>query len=192
MIRIVQEIEKLNERLANDPFLGKGTIVVSAIQSISPSFNAVPDECTIHLDRRLTKGESKESAYAEIREIFKKIGVSAEIIELTYSVPAYTGKVYPTEQYFPTWVLEESHPLIQSAVATYSSVFAEKPVVDKWTFSTNGTATAGVFGIPTVGFGPGEEHFAHAPDERVKIEHLVKAAAFYAAFPQFVTKQYHK
>ncbi|WP_269770959.1 M20/M25/M40 family metallo-hydrolase [Thermosipho africanus] len=60
--------------------------------------------------------------------------------------------------------------------------------MDKWTFSTNGTVTAGVYGIPTVGFGPGEERFAHAPNEKVEIEHLVKAAAFYATFPKTIVE----
>ncbi len=192
MMRIVQEIEKLNERIKNDPFLGKGTIVVSQISSVSPSCNAVPDECTIYLDRRLTKGETKETAYQEIREIFTKTGIAGEIQEVTYTQPAYTGKVYPTEQYFPTWVLEEQHPLIQTACENYKQVFESAPVVDKWTFSTNGCVTAGVFGIPTVGFGPGDEHFAHAPDEKVKIEHLVKAAAFYANFPKVLVQKMNK
>jgi len=71
-------------------------------------------------------------------------------------------------------------------------LFEQQPVVDKWTFSTNGIATAGVYKIPTIGFGPGEEHYAHAPDERVKIEHLVKAAAFYAAFPKTMAKKIKK
>ena len=41
----------------------------------------------------------------------------------------------------------------------------------------------GVGGVPTVGFGPGNEVDAHAVTERVAIDHLVQAAQFYAAFP---------
>ena len=39
-----------------------------------------------------------------------------------------------------------------------------------------------MYGIPVIGFGPGNEVLAHAPDEKVPIEHLVKASAFYAMF----------
>ena len=45
-----------------DPFLGKGTVTIADIRSTSPSLCAVADSCTIHLDRRLTRGETLESA----------------------------------------------------------------------------------------------------------------------------------
>ncbi|GAB6189241.1 YgeY family selenium metabolism-linked hydrolase [Marinitoga arctica] len=189
MAKIINEIEKLNENLHYDPFLGKGTIVVSQIFFKSPSHNAVPDECVIHIDRRLTAGETKESAFEEIRKIFKKTGIDAEIVELTYSKPAYTGIEYPVEKYFPTWVLEENSDVVQAAKETYIKTFGNEPLIDKWTFSTNGIATAGVYGIPTVGFGPGDEKYAHAPNEKVKIEHLIKAAAFYANFPKTLVEK---
>ncbi|SHF21798.1 putative selenium metabolism hydrolase [Marinitoga hydrogenitolerans DSM 16785] len=189
MAKIINEIEKLNENLHYDPFLGKGTIVVSQIFFKSPSHNAVPDECVIHIDRRLTAGETKESAFEEIKEIFRKTGIDAEIVELTYSKPAYTGIEYPVEKYFPTWVLEENSDVVQAAKETYVKTFGKEPLIDKWTFSTNGIATAGVYNIPTVGFGPGDEKYAHAPNEKVKIEHLVKAAAFYANFPKTLVEK---
>ncbi|APT76513.1 peptidase [Marinitoga sp. 1135] len=192
MAKIINEIEKLNENLHYDPFLGKGTIVVSQIFFKSPSHNAVPDECVIHIDRRLTAGETKESAFEEIREIFKKTGIDAEIVELTYSKPAYTGVEYPVEKYFPTWVVEEDSTVVQAAKETFEKTFNDEPFIDKWTFSTNGIATAGVYGIPTVGFGPGDEKYAHAPNEKVKIEHLVKAAAFYANFPKTLVEKLKK
>ncbi|MBM7560425.1 YgeY family selenium metabolism-linked hydrolase [Marinitoga litoralis] len=192
MAKIINEIEKLNDNLHYDPFLGKGTIVVSQIFFKSPSHNAVPDECVIHIDRRLTAGETKESAFEEIREIFKKTGIDAEIVELTYSKPAYTGVEYPVEKYFPTWVLEEDSDVVQAAKDAYIKTFGSDPLIDKWTFSTNGIATAGVYGIPTVGFGPGDEKYAHAPNEKVKIEHLVKAAAFYANFPKTLVEKLKK
>jgi acetylornithine deacetylase/succinyl-diaminopimelate desuccinylase-like protein len=61
-------------------------------------------------------------------------------------------------------------------------LFAENPKVDKWTFSTNGVTINGYFGIPVIGFGPGNEVLAHAPNEKVPVEHLVKATAFYAGY----------
>jgi acetylornithine deacetylase/succinyl-diaminopimelate desuccinylase-like protein len=41
----------------------------------------------------------------------------------------------------------------------------------------------GLMGVPTIGFGPGEEEVAHSVNERVPIRDLVEAAQFYAAFP---------
>jgi putative selenium metabolism hydrolase len=181
MSRLVQEVERLNERLKSDPFLGKGTIAVTDIRAMTPSLCAVPGACTIHLDRRLTAGETKESAVAEVRAL--PGAKDAEIEILTYDVPSYTGLRYPMEKYYPTWVLEESHPLAKAAVSTFRGLWDKAPVVDKWTFSTNGIASMGLMGVPTIGFGPGEEELAHMVGERVPIRHLVDAAQFYAAFP---------
>ena len=81
---------------------------------------------------------------------------------LNYAEPAYTGKVYPTEKYYPTWVLEKNSPYLKDAIAAYHGALCKAPVVDKWTFSTNGIAIAGMAGIPCTGLGPGNEVYAHA------------------------------
>ena len=190
MSRLVLEVEKLNTRLRHDPFLGKGTIAVTEIRSLSPSLCAVPGACSIHLDRRLTAGETKASAVAEVRAL--PGAEDAEIEILNYDVPSYTGLRYPMEKYYPTWLLAESHPLTRAAIDTYETLWELPPVVDKWTFSTNGVGSMGLMGVPTIGFGPGEEEVAHSVAERVPIEHLVKAAQFYAAFPLIFTNTLQK
>lgn len=182
MAPIVQEIEELNARLKDDSFLGKGTITISEIKSTSPSLCAVADSCSIHLDRRLTAGETINTALEEIRSLpsFKKAEAKVWLEE--YATPSYTGKLFPMQKYYPTWVLEENHPVLQTAVESYRKLFNKNPLIDKWTFSTNGIATMGLHNIPTFGFGPGEEKYAHSPYEQIPVEHLVKAMAFYAAF----------
>jgi putative selenium metabolism hydrolase len=174
------EIEKLNERLMFDDFLGKGSVTISEIVSSSPSLCAVSDFCKIHLDRRLTKGEDKDLVLNQIEEIVE--GMNAKVELLNYKEEAYTGLEYGMEKYYPTWVLEANHPVIQNGVKTYLQLFGENPVVDKWTFSTNGVVINGIYNIPVIGFGPGNEILAHAPNEKVPIEHLVKASAFYAYY----------
>lgn len=180
--RVALEVEKLNERLRSDPFLGKGTVTISEVKSSSPSLCAVADEAGIHLDRRLTYGETKESAIAEVRDAAARAGCpDARVRVLNYEEAAYTGKVYPTEKYYPTWALDPASPFLRSAVEAYTGALGKAPLVDKWTFSTNGIATAGMKGIPTLGLGPGNEVFAHAADEACPVEHLSAAVAFYAA-----------
>lgn len=187
MAPLLREVEKLNQRLRADAFLGKGTIAVTEIRSVSPSLCAVPAACSIHLDRRLTSGETKERSVAEVRALLDALRLDAEIEVLQYNRPSYTGLVYPMEKYYPTWVLEEVHPLVQAGVRTYEALHGKAPLVDKWTFSTNGVGSMGVMGVPTIGFGPGEEDVAHSVNERVSIRHLVEAAQFYAAFPLVYT-----
>jgi len=178
--RATLKIEKLNEQLKFDEFLGKGTVVLSMIRSESPSLCAVPDKCMFHLDRRLTWGETKDSAIAEIRNA---VGDDAEIIVPIYDKKSFKGISHPQEKYFPTWKIGENHPLVQSGRKSAKIVLGEETVIDKWTFSTNGVSICGKHKIPAIGFGPGNEIYAHAPNETVPIEHLVKASAFYALLP---------
>ncbi|MCB5246146.1 MAG: YgeY family selenium metabolism-linked hydrolase [Candidatus Cloacimonetes bacterium] len=180
--RIALEIEKLNDHLRYDDFLGKGSIAATEVYFTGPSQCAVPDSARLHLDRRLTQGENKEIAMQEVREACQLAGESdARIQVLTYSEPSYTGLVYPTEKYYPTWVTPEDTPWLKIAETAYSKTLGRKPKIDKWTFSTNGVAIAGMHHIPCIGLGPGNEEYAHAPNEAIPIIHLTEAAAFYAA-----------
>lgn len=178
--KVALEIEKLNERLAYDEFLGKGSITISEFVSGSPSLCAVSDFARLHLDRRLTWGETKESAVAEIEQLIE--GMNAKVEVLHYEEEAYTGLRYGMEKYYPTWKIPEEHEIVQTGVSTFEHLFGKKPLVDKWTFSTNGVVINGIYGIPVIGFGPGNEVLAHAPNEKVAINDLVAASAFYAGF----------
>lgn len=180
MAPIIREIESLHNNLISNSFLGKGSVTISDIRSGSPSLCAVADSCTIHLDRRLTEGETIETSLEEIRNL-PSFG-DAEVWVPEFKVPSYKGTRFPMKSYFPTWALPEDHPLVKTAVQSYRNLFVREPVVDKWVFSTNGVATMGMYQIPSIGFGPGEERFAHAPDERIPLDHLTKALAFYAEF----------
>jgi len=178
--RAALEIEKLNERLAVDEFLGKGSVTISEFVSSSPSLCAVADFAKIHLDRRLTWGEDKDLALNQVREIVKDMNAKVEL--LNYKETAYTGLEYGMEKYYPTWKIEEDHPVIQTGVKSFKELFGKEPLVDKWTFSTNGVTINGIYKIPVIGFGPGNEELAHSPNEKVPVEHLVRASAFYAMY----------
>ncbi|HON14219.1 MAG TPA: YgeY family selenium metabolism-linked hydrolase [Treponema sp.] len=184
--RAALAIEKLNEELKPDAdcFLGKGTVVVSKIDVHGPSQCAVPDQAMLYLDRRLTWGENRDMAIEQVRSAILAAGLDAvEVIMPEYRVHSWTGKEYGQELYFPTWKLQADHPLVQAGSQTYTRLFGVPPEVDKWTFSTNCVAVAGRHDIPCIGFGPGDEAQAHAPNEVTRIDDLWKAAAFYAALP---------
>ncbi|MFO7692592.1 MAG: YgeY family selenium metabolism-linked hydrolase [Vicinamibacterales bacterium] len=183
MAPIIADIERLNERLGGEPFLGKGTVTIAEIRSTSPSLCAVADSATIHLDRRLAATDTLESAVGEIEALPGVQAAGAEVAVLDYAVPSWRGLTYPTKKYFPTWLLPEDHPLLRAGVVTYAQLFGDAPEVGRWVFSTNGVAVMGMHGIPCIGFGPGNEIFAHMATEHIPVEHLVKAAAWYAAFP---------
>lgn len=183
---IIQGIKELNPRLHVDEFLGKGTITMTHITNETPSLNAVPNRTVAYLDRRLTDGEDKELAINQVKEVIEKGGAEARVEMLHYETPSYTGLVYPTEKYYPTWVVPPQHPVIENSVRAFKELFEKEPKVDKWNFSTNGVAIMGLLDIPCIGFGPGNEIYAHTVNDQVPIEDLWQAAAFYAHLPHQV------
>ena len=189
MADIIADIESLNERLEPREPLGKGTVTISEIRSTSPSLCAVADGCTIHLDRRLTVGETETIAVEEILALPSVQASGASVTVLDYAVPSHTGLTYPTRKYYPTWAIDEDDPAMLTAKTAYQAAFGSEAETGVWTFSTNGVAIAGMYGIPSIGFGPGHEHFAHAPNEQVEIEHLVRCTAFYTALVETLARQ---
>ena len=172
-----------NKDYAQARFLGRGTVTVSEIFSTSPSRCAVADGCRVSLDRRMTAGETWESSLAEIRALPSVQKYGARVAMYDYARASWRGLTYPTECYFPTWVIPEGHPVTRAVVQSHRALFGE-PRVDKWTFSTNGVAIMGRMGIPCIGFGPGKEAQAHAPNERTWKADLIRCAALYAALPE--------
>ena len=157
------------------------------------------DSCSVSLDRRMTAGETWESCLEEIRNLpsVKKYGNDVTVSMYEYSRPSYKGLTYPIECYFPTWVIPEDHKVTKSLEEAYKNLYGDvrigaeetlamrtaRPLTDKWTFSTNGVSIMGRNGIPCIGFGPGAEAQAHAPNEKTWKQDLVTCAAVYAALP---------
>ena len=187
MSYIIQDIDKLNHRgLKHNKFLGKGTVCVSCIECKTPSQCSVPDECTIYLDRRMTKGEAPKSSVRQIESLPSVKKAKAKVEILHYDATAWTGLKVGQEKFFPTWVFEENHPLVKAGVKAATLALGKKPRVSRWVFSTYGVATAGRHDIPTIGFGPQNEIYAHTVDEFVPVDALLKATAFYALIPQAI------
>ncbi|MBQ3200787.1 MAG: YgeY family selenium metabolism-linked hydrolase, partial [Clostridia bacterium] len=185
-------------------FLGRGSVTVSQIFYTSPSRCAVADSCSVSLDRRMTAGETWESCLQEIRDLpaAKKYGDDVKVSMYMYDRPAWTGLVYETECYFPTWINKEEAPHVQALADAHKALYGEKrighpdamhlrnrPLIDKWTFSTNGVSIQGRYGIPCVGLGPGAESQAHAPNEIIWKQDLAVCAAVYAATPMLYAEK---
>lgn len=181
MAPIIKEIERMNDSLPSHEFLGKGTVAVTDIECESASLNAIPDECTIYIDRRIIPGEDKEKILNELMNIASRYNGKVEICK--YESRSYTGYEVKEEKYFPAWILDENHPLVKWGVDTYRILFNSEPKIGKWEFSTDGVYSMGIANIPTIGFGPGEEKYAHTTHDQVRIEQLISSCMFYSYFP---------
>ncbi|MFZ5518737.1 MAG: YgeY family selenium metabolism-linked hydrolase [Candidatus Zhuqueibacterota bacterium] len=183
---IISEIERLDQSLPAIAPLGKGSITVSQVVSRAPSLCSVPDFCEIHLDRRMTMGESKESIVGQLQEIIQRLRSDARVSIPTYTGVSWTGLPVNQDAYFPTWLFDENHPIVTAGLRAAEFSSRKKTASGFWSFSTNGVETAGRLGIPTIGFAPGKEELSHSPHEELVLTDLLKAAQFYGAFPFYL------
>ena len=187
LLPVIAGIRDLEPALGDHPFLGHGKITVSDMTVSTPSINAVPDEAVIYIDRRMTFGETKEQAIAQVRALIpEKDRDQVTVEELFYAEPSYTGFVFPVDKYFPAWALEEHHPLVEAGQTARRLMGLPDAPSGKWDFSTNGIYWAGKAGIPSIGFGPGDERVAHMVNECVPLDEVVKATEFYALLPSLI------
>jgi putative selenium metabolism hydrolase len=184
MLTVISGIRDLDAHLPSHPFLGKATVAVTDASISTASINAVPDGFTIFIDRRMTFGETKEEAIQQIRDLIPGyLRRQVKVEELLYDDPSYTGFVFPVDKYFPAWAMDEDHPIVTAAQATRKAIGFPDTPSGKWNFSTNGIYWGGKAKIPSIGFGPGDEEYAHTSLEQVPLEEVIKATEFYALFP---------
>lgn len=184
LLPVIAGIRDLEPSLGDHPFLGHGKITVSDMQVQTPSINAVPDEAVIFIDRRMTFGETKEAAIAQVEALIPaELKDRVKVEPLFYDEPSYTGFVYEVDKYFPAWMLEEDHPLVRAGLEARRQVGLVDAPAGKWDFSTNGIYWAGKAGIPSIGFAPGDETTAHTVNDCVPLADVIKSTEFYALFP---------
>jgi putative selenium metabolism hydrolase len=185
LLPVIDAISKLEPELGDDPFLGHGRITVSDMRVKTPSINAVPDEALIYIDRRITFGETPDNELARIQRVIgERADIQASI--LTYNDPSYTGFVFEVDKIYPAWALPEDDPFVQAGVQAGERLWGGTMPTGKWDFSTNATYWMGKAGIPSIGFGPGDEIHAHTVIDQVKLDDVVRATEWYALLPGMI------
>lgn len=184
LLPIIERISNLEPELGDDPFLGHGRITVTHMEVKTPSLNAVPDEATIYIDRRITFGEEPQAELERLRAVVgdrKDIEVSI----LHDAEESYTGFVFPVDKIYPAWALPEDDSYVQAGVQAGKLLWGDMET-GKWDFSTNGIYWRGKAGIPSIGFGPGDEIHAHTVLDQVKLDDVVRSTEWYALLPGMI------
>ncbi|MDI3339303.1 MAG: YgeY family selenium metabolism-linked hydrolase [Sphaerobacter sp.] len=174
------------------PVLGRGILVLTDILSEPyPGLSVVPHRCVATFDRRTLPGETEEALLAPIRErlvrALARTGARGSAAIAVDDFASYTGARVEAPNFAPAWFFPDDHPLVAGALAALDA--AGLPArLGHYAFCTNGSGTAGRLGIPTIGFGPGDEEMAHRVDEYVEIAQLEAAARGYAAIARRLTE----
>ena len=184
MTPIIDRIKAANESLPIDSFLGSGSMAVTTIACRPGAGPIVPDYCEIQVDRRLVPQETLDGVLGEM----KLLAPGAEVELLVDRMRCYTGHEEEVDQYFQGWVTDRDHWSVREGLDALEVAMGKKPEIIGWRFSTDGIATAGEMGIPTIGFGPGDPSLAHQPDEHVALVDVEAAARGYCALVHRLAK----
>lgn len=185
MMAVLEEVQALAETLPQDPFLGQASCALTRISCSPGELSIIPDKCVVSLDRRLVRGETREMAMDEIRAILDRIGAAdpefrGEVRMRTETETSYTGISGTCEKYMHAWALETDHPMVTACVAALKQV-GQNPGFGRWDFGTDASYVTGVLGIPSIGYSPMEEKYAHTPKDRCDIEKIITATIGNAA-----------
>lgn len=189
MVRLLAEIEKLP--LPKSDFLGPALLELTDIMSTPyPGFSVIPDRCKVTFDRRLLVGETEDVVLTPIREVIGRLraidpDLQAEARIAVSDLTTYTGRTLQFKKFAPAWEFPEREALVQGALRALRRIGLQ-PAVRSYSFCTNGSYSAGIAGVPTIGFGPSREDQAHVIDEYVEVEQLLWAARGFAAIAREV------
>lgn len=179
MLRVIAAVESI--QLPSHRLMGPAILALTDIISDPyPGHSVIPSICRATYDRRLLPGESAEDVLSVIsgRSELADIRLNATIGVGEYT--SHTAYKFVQKKFFPAWELPEEDGFVQSALSALhnSGIEAE---TGAYRFCTNAAFSAGVAGIPTLGFGPGAERDAHVINEKLQLHELLAAAQGYAA-----------
>ena len=178
MLRVIQAAEQLD--MPEDPFMGLGVLgLCDIISDPYPGHSVIPSICRATYDRRFLPGETAESVLASITALPEIADVTLNATIGRGEYRTYTGAMMQCEKFFPAWLLEEKHWLVQASMNGLIDA-GLSPEKRAYQFCTNAAYSAGISGVPTVGFGPAKESDAHMINERLKLSDLFGVAAGYS------------
>lgn len=185
MVPVIEAIQQLGTTLPSHPFLEKSTLALTGIEAAPDTPNAVPDRCTIALDRRFLPSESSDEVVWQVQSIVNRLAAGesefiGEVRVRQATEAAYTGERQTAGKLMHPFVTDQGHALVKDAVAALEDA-GQAPRFGKWTFTTDGGYTSTIKKIVTLGYAPGDEKFAQTPFDRVPIDQMIQAAAGYAA-----------
>ena len=185
---LIPAVERFAGMLGEDAVLGVSTLAPTMVETLPRSRNVIPDRVRVVLDWRVLPGLSREDAVASVAQFLDEhVRLPADFtMNVAFAVETqhtYTGIVEDRRLFTPGFLLDAGHPVAVAAASAVGAATGRAPAVRPWTFATDGGYTCGVHGVPTVGFGPGEERYAHTNRERLPLD---EARVAFDAYPALI------
>jgi putative selenium metabolism hydrolase len=180
MARVLLELEQLSSNLEGHPTLGRSTLAPTIVRSGPSSRNVIPDWSEALIDWRYTV-ETPDGMLEALRDALDSAGEDG-IAEFTMQDSiTYTGVEGHDRQLVHSYIMNASHPAVLKVAQVLERLKGRPPEIGTWRFCTDGGYLNAVEGIPTIGFSPCEERYAHTVEDQVRVSMMVEALECYAA-----------
>ena len=194
---VIPALQEFARNLDSAPILGRSTIAPTALETLPRSRNVIPDRARVVLDWRLLPGIGPDDAVAQIRAaLSERLSVphdwSIDVRLSTEPQRSYTGRERERPMFTPGFLLAPDHPVALAAAGEIERSTGQRPQLRPWTFATDGGHACGVHGIPSIGYAPGEERFAHTNRERLELKSAQQVFDTYPAVVRAVQQAAQK
>lgn len=184
---VLPALARFAEGLGGDGVLGRATAAPTMIETLPRSRNVIPDHVRIVLDWRVLPGVLPAGALDQLQEHLASLALP-EKVSLTVRFASerqrtWTGREDERRLFTPGFLLDAEEPIVHAAARSITRSTGRAPALRPWTFATDGGHTCGIHGIPSIGYAPGEERFAHTNQERLE---LASARVAFEAYPDLI------
>jgi putative selenium metabolism hydrolase len=173
---VLDALRSFADTLGADPVLGRSTFVPTGVAAEPASPNVIPDRVRVIVDWRVLPGLGAEDAVAAVRRHLASVelgeGFSLDVRFSNVRQTTYTGREMQRDLFTPAYLLADDHAVVTTARAAIAESTGRAPVVRPWTFATDGGQACGRHGIPTIGYAPGQESYAHTNRERLALAEM--------------------
>ncbi|NHJ32683.1 MAG: M20/M25/M40 family metallo-hydrolase [Asgard group archaeon] len=168
---------KENAVLPEDKRFGKANMIISSITSNTVGeSHSIPNLCQALLVRQFFNNENPETIRNEFLEILSKHNIKEQDVEINL------------KRFFKPHSVNSKEEIISIIQESRNIAFGKSAKISQW---NSGVNVSEIFDIelPIVGFGPGDEKFAHTPIEHVPVDQVVKAAKAYTVLAEKICVQ---
>ena len=174
---VLEAVAEVARNQPSNAALGPATLVPTDVTATPASRNVIPDQVVVALDWRILPGTTEADLVQTVKAALDRRlgpleeGHSVEVRMAVEEQRTYTGLEQDRGLLTPGFLVSADSPLIRAVAAAAGRRDGEgAAAVRPWTFATDGGWSCGVHGIPTFGFAPGEERFAHTNRERLDLD----------------------
>lgn len=186
MVPVLDAIfNEMSADIDSHPLLGDSSVTVTNLICRPGTLSIIPDECEISVDRRYLPGQRIEDLLEEFKTVFRRIEArdphfQATVATRQFTEKSYTGYEKKVQKFHPPWITDDNHDFVRQTLSALEGI-GQNPSTGYWHFGTDGSMSAGLMGIPTIGYSGAREQYAHTADEQINIDMLVRSVEGYYA-----------